>query len=134
MPYMNPLQTNQRVLSWLCGQPPSESERKWKRLSYIAVTSFIMIGHLLSVVASTIFIHRNISDNLEETLFALMHVVSAASMIYQIVVTSFLRQKLASIFDGLLAIYKESKLNLRVDSMKIGKKWQKYQKMVFIRI
>lgn len=106
---MNPLESNKLVLTWLCGQPLKESASRWERIAYIAFTSFIMIGHLWSVVASSVFIHRNISDNLEETLFALMHVVSGGSMIYQMIITYFLRQKLASIFRRLSTIYRESK-------------------------
>lgn len=106
---MNPLKTNRRVLTWLCGITPTKSTSKLQKIAYIGLTSFVMIGHLLSVAASSVFIYRNISDNLKETLFALMHVVSAASMIYQSVVTSLLRRKIDSIFKRLSTIYNESK-------------------------
>lgn len=105
---MTPLETNRRVLTWLCGLPPHDVEKQ-KKIAYIVFTLSIIFGHLLSVVAGSVFIYRNISVSLEDALFSLFHTLSSGSMLYQSIVTVFLCGELASIFKGLSGIYAESK-------------------------
>lgn len=106
---MTPLEVNQRVLTWICGLPTQEYEDNGKKIVYIILTLNVMIAHLLSVVAGSVFIYKNISISLEDALFSLFHTLSSGSMLYQSIVTVFLCRELASIFDGLSKIYKESK-------------------------
>lgn len=106
---MKPLKTSQRVLVWFCGHPPNESARKWEKIVYIIFTLNVIICHFLSVVAGATFINRNVSVNLEETLFSLFHTVAFINTLYQSVVIVILCRELAAIFGGLSTIYKESK-------------------------
>lgn len=106
---MKPLETNQRMLLWLGGFPLDNLAGKWKKIAYITFTLSVIMTHMLSVMASTVFIHRNKSIDLEATLFSLFHTIASASMLYQSVVTVLLRRELNVIFVGLANIYDTSK-------------------------
>lgn len=106
---MKPLETNERVLIWLCAFPIDKSTSKWEKCIYIIFTLCVIMTHLLSLIFSSVFIHQNVSINLEETLFSLFHTFSSASMLYQSIATVFLCHKLAAIFKTLANIYDASK-------------------------
>lgn len=106
---MKPLETSQRVLTWLCGYPPDKSETKRMKIAYIAFTLSVITGHLLTLLAGAAFIYKHVSVNLEETLFSLFHTVGSLSMLYQSIGTIVLRRNLMTIFEGLSRIYSESK-------------------------
>lgn len=106
---MTPLEVNQRVLIWLCGLPARKHDDKQKKLAHILLTLCVIIAHLVSVVAGSVFIYRNILVSLEDALFSLFHTLSSSTMLYQSIVTVFLCRELASMFDGLSKIYNESK-------------------------
>lgn len=107
---MKPLETNQRILTWLCGCPPNEFDGKWQKIAYKFFTFNIIATLSLAVIAGAIFIHRNLSIDLEGTLFSLFHTLAAISMIYQCIVTVMLCDELNNIFQGLSIIYDASKL------------------------
>lgn len=106
---MNPLKTNKQVLTWLSGIPPDLASSKRKRIAYITFTLFVILGNLFGFLAGAIFIYKNFSTNFEKTIFALLNTVTCGSALYQSIVTVILRCKLTAIFQGLSAIYKESK-------------------------
>lgn len=106
---MKPLETNQRVLIWLCGFPTDSSASKWEKIAHIAFTLIVIATNLLSVVSSSVFIYRNVSINLEETLFSLFHTFASASMLYQSIAIVILCRELAAIFKTLANIYDASK-------------------------
>lgn len=109
---MKPLETNQRVLIWLCGIPPHITVSKRKRIAYIAFTLCVIVGNLLGVISGTIFIHKNVSIDLEVTFCALIHTLASANMLYQSIATVLLHRKLAATFDELANIYNESNLDI----------------------
>lgn len=106
---MNPLEMNQRVLTWVCGLPSNESTDKWKKIARIVFTFSVIIGYVCSLAASTAFIYKNVSIDLEESLFSLFHNFGAANMLYLSIATVIFCRELANIFEGLSIIYKESK-------------------------
>lgn len=110
---MNPLESYQRMLMWLCGFPPHASDSKRQKIAYIALTSVAITANLLSVISSTVFIYRNFSVNLEESLYSFFHNVGSMSSLYQDIATVFLRQKLIRIFENLAFIYDQSKKHFK---------------------
>lgn len=106
---MQPLETNRRVLTWLCGLPPNESDSKRQKIGYIAVASCVILSHFFCVIAIATFLFRMVLVDLELTLFALINGVGAASMLYQSIITIRLRREIASIFETLSDIYNQSK-------------------------
>lgn len=106
---MKPLESYQQVLMWLCGSPPHASDSNQRKIAYIALTSMAITANLLSVISSTVFIYRNVSVNLEETLYSLFHNVGSMSSLYQDIATVLLSHKLIRIFENLALIYDQSK-------------------------
>lgn len=106
---MKPLETSQRVMKWLYAFPKDEYASPSKRIAYFAFASIIFISSILSVTASTVFILKNLSINLEDTLFSLFHNIGALVTVYQSIATILLRHKLMAIFNDLLKIYDQSK-------------------------
>lgn len=107
---MSPLETSQLVLMWLSGVPPHESEHKLKKIAIIAFSLMMIIFAIVAEMASITFIYRNVSTNLEETLFCLFHTITVLQTIYQLIAKVLLRYKLIVIFENLLTIYNRSKL------------------------
>lgn len=106
---MVPLEMNQRVLRWLSGYPPRESDSRMRRLAYISFTLFIIMAHFLSAISSITFSSRNITVDLAVTLCSLFPIFGSSSMLFQSIVIIILRQKITAIFDGLAKIYDECK-------------------------
>lgn len=114
---MKPLETNQRVLTWLCGVRPNESDKNGKNISHIILTLSIILVHLLAVISSVVFIYRNVSVNLEETLFSLLYNVGNSSALYQSVAIILLKDKLTEIFERLSKVYDKSKKKHFIDKV-----------------
>lgn len=106
---MNLLETNKQVLMWLCGIPPKEFDKKWKNIPYIILTASVIMVHSLAVISSAVFIYKNVSVSLEETLFSLFHNVGNSSTLYQSIAIILLKKKLTEIFESLSKIYDQSK-------------------------
>lgn len=106
---MIPLESNRRVLTWLCGVPPPDSCTKREKITYRVLATIIIMTHLLSVISSTMFIYRNMSVNLVEALYSLFHTVAALQTLYQSIGKVLLHRKIIVIFDRLEEIYNESK-------------------------
>lgn len=97
---MKPLETNQRVMTWLYGVPPDDlgdAGSKWRRIAYPVFILCVILTHLVSVTAGFTFIFRILMTNKEEALFSLFHTVGGLGALYQ-----------AIIFDNLMTIYNES--------------------------
>lgn len=109
---MNPLEINRQVLTWLCGVPPHESDSKRKKIAYIVFTLSLIFTITTGVMASALFIYRNVSLNLEESLYSLIYTIDTSQILYQSMATVLLRRKLLAIFEGLLTIYRESETEL----------------------
>lgn len=113
---MKPLKTCQRVLMWLSGVPPDESDSKGEKTQYILLTLIIITSHLLAAISGSAFIYRNISIDLEETLYSLFHTIGSWSTLYQCIATIVLRRKLNAIFTSLAKIYSESEIRIDISS------------------
>lgn len=100
---MEPLQTIQRVLTWLCGVPPKESDSKRAKLQYILLTFVVIMDQVVSTI------YRNVSVDLEQTLFSLFHAIGSSSTVYQSIAVILLRYKLIAIIQCLMKIYDDSK-------------------------
>lgn len=111
---MKILKTSQRVQMWLCGFPPDDSVSKWKRCAFVLFTSWIILVHSTSIIAGVTFIYRNVSINLEATLFSLYHTMGSTSMLYQSIVTVLSSRGIAAIYQGLSKIYNESEYATKV--------------------
>lgn len=105
---MNPLQAVQRLLTWLCGAPPAESDTKREKIYYILFTIYIAMGHVLSVIAGAMFIYRQFSVDLEQTFYSLFSTLGSFGCLYQCIATIILSRKLNTVIQNLTKIYTES--------------------------
>lgn len=111
---MNPLKTNQLILTWFGASPSHESLSKWIRIARCMFTLSVIIANFLSVFAGVLFILKFISINLEEAIFALFHTIAYSNMLYQSVMIVVLRRKLTTIFEHLSKIYDKSKESMLI--------------------
>lgn len=109
---MNPLETSQRMLTWLSGIPPHESESTRGKIKFIVFTISLISNITAGVMASAIFIYQNISVDLEDTLFTLAYIVAALQILYQSIAIILLGHNLLEIFENLLTIYNESEIEI----------------------
>lgn len=106
---MKPLVTNYRVLTWLC-VCPSEVPISWgRKLAYICLITSIFIACVYATLASAAFLIKNLSVDLEESLYSFAQMAGYIAATYLIIVALFLRQEITKLFAGLSRIYAESK-------------------------
>lgn len=106
---MIPLKTNRRVLTWFCVYPPERYASQLKRFLYKCSGLFAFAVLVAGTLGSIAFIIKNISIDLENSLFALMTTVGNVSMVYMVAATYIIRRKIVAIFDSLTKIYNERK-------------------------
>ena len=109
---MIPLEMNRRVLTWICGYIPNRPESIWKKIGCIAFTLSIIAAHLLVVLAGLAFISKNMSIDLEATLFSVYNTVGCMGMVYQAIIIVIFSHKLTENFNGLSTIYIESNIQI----------------------
>lgn len=109
---MKPLETSQQVLIWLSGLKAQNTDGK--RIVYIIFTIGAITASIIATVISIVFIYRNMSTQLEETLFCLFHTFGSSNTLYQLIVTVLLRHKLTGIFKNLSNIYNECNKKIEI--------------------
>lgn len=103
------LETNQRVLTWLCMHPPDESATAWKRMAYIIAALIIFAVLLSATIAHIVYFLKFVSTDLEGSLVALMIIDGMIGFVYSFVTAFNLRYKIQTIFENLTSIYEASK-------------------------
>lgn len=71
---MKPLATHERVLTWLCICPAEDGTSKWMISLYIIFISIAFVFEVSILVSSYVYFLKNMSDNLEEALYALAQI------------------------------------------------------------
>lgn len=106
---MKPLQTNQRVLTWLCLFPASKNTSNFVKLGYIVLTFVCITCMTANLMASVAFFIKSVSTELEKSLFALFQIVGSLSVWYMFITVFPSQHKIHAIFRRLSEIYDESK-------------------------
>lgn len=109
---MQPLETNQRTLTWLYAFPSNEGATKWEKISYFMVTASVIVAHFCAMISGGFFIAKFVSIDLEVAIYSLFHTIAFSNMFYKSIITVLLRHKLQGIFKSLSKIYNESKINI----------------------
>lgn len=94
---MNPLPTNQRVLTWLCACP-LQSPNIWKQLLFSAFTGGIFIMNISSAIAAATYFLRFFSIDLESCLACLLQIAATTSLSYVMIVVFISPHKINNIF------------------------------------
>lgn len=108
---MNPLQTNQRVFTWLSVCPVAETASKWERISVIVFAWSVFAANLSAVASSFAFFMKYAAVDLEECLYALMQIALSSNMSYALFMAIISRQNINGIFQKLAKLYHTSKNN-----------------------
>lgn len=105
---MEPLHTSRRVLTCLCICSFDKTTSMKEKSIYITLSVSIIFAEIFMLIASVVFFMKNVSTNLEESLFALLQIAGLVGSLY-IMATAYISQhKIMSIFDSLSQIYTSS--------------------------
>lgn len=106
---MEPLKTNQQVLTWLCVFPADQMTSKRKQLAYIclALTTVLSMSTISS--GSVVFFVKYASTDLENALYALFQIFDCVGFLYACLVFFLSRHRIPSMFVNLAKIYRSSK-------------------------
>lgn len=101
---MKPLETSQRVLTWLSVCPASANTDKLTKLAYIFLTIFTIIGMTGIITTSVAFFVKFFSTRLEEALVSMFQVSGTGGSWYMFIAVFPSRHKIKTIFDRLTEI------------------------------
>lgn len=106
---MKPLNTSQKLLTWLSIYPNENGTRKCNKSLSILLISFIIVIEISFFVSSCFFVEENLSGNVEESLYALFQISGAIALIYSLIVSFYSRKNITAFFKSLANIYEASK-------------------------
>lgn len=132
---MNPLETNKKVLIWLCLCPAEKSTKWTRKLIYIIFALIILTGNLCAFGTSVAYFLRYVSTDLEGSLYALYQIGAFYALIYMTITAFYLRQEILALFDSLTKIYEKCKrflLSKSNTSLKCFFKTHFYDKLILI--
>lgn len=105
---MNPLATNQRVLTWLCICPFDRDTRIWQKTLCVILTLFLFTFIFSLLVSSIVFFVQNVSIDFESCLYAVFQIAGISGLIDEWSVAFILRKRVHLLFGSLAKIYEES--------------------------
>lgn len=118
---MKPLQTNKRMLIWLCMcSPSSKDSNVLTKVYHIAFALTVFIFNLWVVVAHLAYFRKFRSTHLDDSLFALTNATAFSVVMYSMIYAFFTRRQTRRIFKNLWKMYSARTYNLRRIWMRIG--------------
>lgn len=102
---MKPLATHERVLTWLCIFPAANDTSKWKKSLYILLVFILFVLEVCALVSSLIFFLKNVSNNLEESLYSLFQISAFSCLTYFSFISFYSRHEIMAVFGKLAQIY-----------------------------
>lgn len=118
---MQPLKTEQQVLTWLCIYPAAENTGKLQKLIYVIFSLILLITISCLVVASAAFFRKFLAIDFETALNSLHPIMGWSPLIYIFMVMISLKHHVVAIFAALSDIYRKRKLKtlkLMIDQQK----------------
>lgn len=106
---MKPLETSQRVLTWLYVYPANESTSRWKIVAYRTCFLAVLFGNIGNLTASAAYFVEYVTTNLEQALYSVAQIACYTGAVHRIGTTYLLRHRIPIVFDGLAKIYDECK-------------------------
>lgn len=104
---MEPLKTQQTVLSKLCICPIDENESRREKKIRILLNCTLHIIMASLMISSAFFIWKSV--NLEERLCALFQIGGCVIVLYPFVIAILLRREIIFVFENLTGLYDECK-------------------------
>lgn len=106
---MRPLQSNQRMLIWLCAYSTEGTDDKHRNSAHVAFTAVVFATYVCFLGASIAYWLKFATVDLSETLYATIQITAALPMIKALIIMIFLRHKFKALFESLAKIYDASK-------------------------
>lgn len=106
---MKPLPTNQKMLACMCILPADENSSKRERILNVASTLALIVVELCIFISSGAFIMKNVSTDLEVSLYGVFQVVASFGLTYMMISGIIFRRKIAAMIQTLSNLYDESK-------------------------
>ena len=103
---MIPLETHQKVWTWIGVCPTDKNSSLWKKFAIELFTFTVLVAHLSLIIASIMFIMQ---ADYEGTLHALSLVTMIIATAYALVVALINRHDVAVIFEKLPEIHRRCK-------------------------
>lgn len=107
------IETNRRVLTWLCIYPADKNASKWQVRAYIAFSAFVFGVNMFACGASAVYFYKHASADLESSLLALSQMSGCFSVWYTGIIMFLSRRKITAVIDSLSDIYKFRKSQLK---------------------
>lgn len=110
---MKPLVTAKRMLTWLSVFPIDKNVSITKRLGYMSFTAIILTCLLSAMISSSVFFVKYISIDLQQSLYAVLHLTLVVQALYMYAVIYRMRNKTKLAFEHLTNIYDQCKSSIR---------------------
>lgn len=98
---MASLTTNRRVLTWLCILPANETTGKCEKIMYMTFSATIIAVEVCITTSSMVYFLKNVSVDLDTSLYALFQMTGSTSLIYILVYAFSMQHKIADMFQHL---------------------------------
>lgn len=102
---MKPLETNRRVLMWLGLYPFDNTLNKRYKVCFIIVGSLIFAVALSACISSEIFVMKHVTNNLEDSLYAIGQILIYWNVLYLMMFALVQRDKIVVIIENLTKIH-----------------------------
>lgn len=109
---IEPLATNQRVMTWLCMRPADESTSKQSIAMHIAFIITVCTFEFCCLMSSGVFFVKFVRTEFEASLYGFFQVAGHTPTFVAIIVALAYRQRIAAIFTKLSEIYTARKYTL----------------------
>lgn len=104
------LQTNKRVLTWLCVCSPDAHASKWQRVFMITFAISILAANGSAILIDLYFFRQSLAKDLDNSLYSLFQIAASGSVTYELIVAMCLKNRFDRIFEKLSDIQNASKI------------------------
>lgn len=106
---MRPLSRIRDVFSCLCLHPFDKNISKWQKCARVITVLIVFTMNFCATISSVVFFLKNLSIDLEASLYALIQIFGMIGAVYTTIVTYLLRNQIYELFGKLSSIYDNSK-------------------------
>lgn len=107
---MKPLVEYRRVSIWLGAYPIDENEPKWMKFTYMLYCFYSFLMNLVATISSLAFFLKNVSVDLEVSLYTLLQITASGCGTYACGFLFFSQNRVTKMLEDLTDIYNECKL------------------------
>lgn len=106
---MDPLDTNQRVLIWICVLPAKKDATKRERIARITLGVTVYVIIISFIIGCGVFLYKHIKTDFESSLCAFYQLFGCSGVLYMTTAAFVMRHQIANVFVSLKTIYDDGK-------------------------